>query len=78
LDNESERAVQEALTRLQQGKTTLIIAHRLSTIESADRIVVMDAGRVIEMGNHANLLAANGAYAAMFKLKQLDAQHGDA
>jgi subfamily B ATP-binding cassette protein MsbA len=77
LDNESERAVQEALTRLQQGKTTLIIAHRLSTIESADRIVVMDAGRVIEMGNHANLLAANGAYAAMFKLKQLDEQHGD-
>lgn len=78
LDNESERAVQEALTRLQQGKTTLIIAHRLSTIESADRIVVMDAGRVIEMGNHANLLAANGAYAAMFKLKQFDAQHDEA
>ena len=78
LDNESERAVQDALTRLQQGKTTLIIAHRLSTIESADRIVVMDAGRVIEMGSHANLLAANGAYAAMFKLKQLDAQHGQA
>lgn len=78
LDNESERAVQEALTRLQQGKTTLIIAHRLSTIESADRIVVMDAGRVIEMGNHVNLLAANGAYAAMFKLKQFDAQHDEA
>ena len=78
LDNESERAVQEALTRLQQGKTTLIIAHRLSTIESADRIVVMEAGRVIEMGAHVDLLAANGAYAAMFKLKQFDAQHGQA
>lgn len=78
LDNESERAVQEALMRLQQGKTTVIIAHRLSTIESADRIVVMDAGRIIEMGNHVNLLAANGAYAAMFKLKQLDAQHDNA
>lgn len=69
LDNESERMVQEALQRLQQGKTTLIIAHRLSTIESADRIVVMDSGRVIEMGSHASLLANNGAYAAMFKLK---------
>jgi subfamily B ATP-binding cassette protein MsbA len=75
LDNESERAVQEALSRLQQGKTTLIIAHRLSTIESADRIVVMESGQVIETGNHASLLAANGAYAAMFKLKQLDTQH---
>lgn len=75
LDNESERAVQEALSRLRQGKTTLIIAHRLSTIESADRIVVMESGQVIETGNHASLLAANGAYAAMFKLKQLDTQH---
>ena len=71
LDNESERMVQEALLRLQQGKTTLIIAHRLSTIESADRIVVMDSGRLIEMGNHASLLAKNGAYAAMFKLKSV-------
>lgn len=68
LDNESERAVQEALERLQRGKTTLIIAHRLSTIQSADRIVVMDAGRIKETGNHASLLEKNGVYAAMFKL----------
>lgn len=70
LDNESERLVQEALTRLQKGKTTLVIAHRLSTIESADRIVVMDQGQVVEMGTHASLLTADGAYAAMFKIKQ--------
>ena len=70
LDNESERLVQEALTRLQKGKTTLVIAHRLSTIESADRIVVMDQGQVVETGTHASLLAADGAYAAMFKIKQ--------
>ena len=75
LDNESERAVQEALERLQKGKTTLIIAHRLSTIESADRIVVMDAGQIVEVGNHASLLAMNGTYAAMFKLKQIDVSH---
>ena len=72
LDNESERAVQDALTKLQKGKTTLIIAHRLSTIESADRIVVMDGGRIIEVGNHASLLAMNGTYSAMFKLKNVD------
>jgi subfamily B ATP-binding cassette protein MsbA len=69
LDNESERLVQDALQKLQQGKTTLVIAHRLSTIESADRIVVMSHGQIVEMGNHASLLALDGAYAAMFKLK---------
>lgn len=76
LDNESERAVQEALENLQKGKTTLIIAHRLSTIEAADRIVVMDAGRIIEIGSHSSLLAMNGAYAAMFKLKQFEEHQG--
>ncbi len=65
LDSESERAVQAALDTLMRGRTTLIIAHRLSTIEHADRIVVMDAGRVVEQGSHATLLAAGGLYARL-------------
>jgi subfamily B ATP-binding cassette protein MsbA len=68
LDNESERMVQDALQKLQQGRTTLVIAHRLSTIENADRIVVMDAGRIIESGTHAGLMSANGVYASMYKM----------
>jgi len=70
LDNESERVVQDALQKLQQGRTTLVIAHRLSTIEKADLIVVMDAGRVIEKGTHQSLLNADGVYANMFRLGQ--------
>lgn len=65
LDNESERLVQEALQRLMQGRTTLIVAHRLSTIEHADRVVVMERGRIIEQGRPAELLAAGGAYARL-------------
>jgi subfamily B ATP-binding cassette protein MsbA len=65
LDSESERAVQAALDVLMRGRTTLIIAHRLSTIEHADRIVVMEAGRVVEQGPHAALLAAGGLYARL-------------
>ena len=71
LDNESERAVQQALVELQKGRTTLIIAHRLSTIEHADRIVVMEGGRIVEEGNHQALLMQQGAYAALFKLEAL-------
>ncbi|MFV3128462.1 ABC transporter ATP-binding protein [Niveispirillum sp. KHB5.9] len=63
LDSASERAVQEALRRLQAGRTTLVIAHRLSTIADADHIYVMDAGRVVEQGTHEQLLAQGGAYA---------------
>lgn len=65
LDNESEHFIQQALTQAMQGRTTLVIAHRLSTIEKADRIVVMDAGKIIEQGTHTDLLALNGVYASM-------------
>ena len=68
LDTESERAVQEAIGRLTTGRTSLIIAHRLSTIQHADRIIMMDAGRVIESGSHQALLAQNGAYAHLYRL----------
>jgi subfamily B ATP-binding cassette protein MsbA len=71
LDNESERLVQEALTRLTKGRTTLIIAHRLSTIEHADRIVVLEHGQIVETGNHQSLLELNGVYASYFKLGQI-------
>ncbi|MEO8309760.1 MAG: lipid A export permease/ATP-binding protein MsbA [Caldimonas sp.] len=69
LDSESERLVQQALERLMKGRTSLVIAHRLSTIERADRIVVIDAGRVVESGSHAELLAAQGLYARLHTLQ---------
>ena len=69
LDNESERAVQIALDSLMKGRTTLVVAHRLSTIENADRIVVMENGRITEIGNHAELLRRNGTYALLHRLQ---------
>jgi ATP-binding cassette, subfamily B, bacterial MsbA len=69
LDSESERHVQQALETLMRGRTTLVIAHRLSTVERADRIVVLEAGRVVESGRHAELLAAGGLYARLYHLQ---------
>ncbi|MDP1692673.1 MAG: lipid A export permease/ATP-binding protein MsbA [Burkholderiaceae bacterium] len=69
LDSESERAVQDALEGLMQGRTTLVIAHRLSTIEHADRVVAMDRGRIVEQGSHAELLARGGLYARLHAMQ---------
>ena len=69
LDSESERQVQQALERLMRGRTSLVIAHRLSTIERADRIVALEAGRVVEQGSHAQLLANGGLYARLHALQ---------
>jgi ATP-binding cassette subfamily B protein len=69
LDSRSERAIQDALDRIARDRTTLVIAHRLSTVVSAEQILVMDAGRIVERGTHASLLAADGAYAQMWRLQ---------
>ena len=69
LDSESERMVQMALDTLMKGRTTVVIAHRLSTIEHADRIVVLDGGRVVEQGTHAELLTRNGAYTRLSRIQ---------
>ena len=74
LDTESERLIQTALESLKQGRTTLVIAHRLSTIQTADLIVVMQDGRVVEQGTHAQLIARDGSYAALHRLQFRDSE----
>ena len=73
LDSESERLVQEALNRLMEGRTSVVIAHRLSTIRNADKIIVIDQGKVIEQGNHEDLIALNGTYTNLVNLQGVEA-----
>jgi subfamily B ATP-binding cassette protein MsbA len=74
LDAESERAVQESLNLLMKNRTTLVIAHRLSTVQNADRIVVMEAGKIVEIGSHAELIQHAGKYAHLYQLGLRDAE----
>lgn len=72
LDSESERVIQEALAEVMKNRTTIVIAHRLSTIESADQVLVLSGGKVVEQGTHQQLLDANGHYAALHRLQFQD------
>ncbi len=71
LDTESEKLVQSALDQLLQGRTSIVIAHRLSTVQNADRIIVIDAGRVVEEGTHNSLMKKNGLYARLVELQSV-------
>ena len=71
LDTESEKLVQEALTTLLEGRTSVVIAHRLSTIHNADRIIVIDAGRIAEQGTHTELIEKGGIYAKLIEMQSL-------
>ena len=74
LDTESEAQVQEALKRLMAGRTTILIAHRLSTVRGADRIYVIDKGRIVETGDHAGLVKKRGLYARLARSQHLEAE----
>lgn len=77
LDSHSEKSIQAELDRIQIGRTTLVIAHRLSTVMNADQILVMDEGRIVERGRHAELLGADGYYAKMWQLQQEERSGSD-
>ena len=77
LDTQSERRIQDALSNLMKDRTTLVIAHRLSTVEGADRIIVLDAGRIVESGTHAELLARGGHYASLYRMQFSDETQGE-
>ena len=72
LDSTNESAVQEALTEAMSDRTSLVIAHRLSTVRAADRILVLEAGHVVESGTHAELLAGGGRYAELYETQFAD------
>ena len=72
LDAESERAVQQAIDELRKGRTMLIVAHRLATVKKADRIVVLEAGRIVAQGSHDQLVAEGGLYARLARLQFTD------
>jgi ATP-binding cassette subfamily B protein len=74
LDSQSEKNILGALTRISHNKTTLVIAHRLSTVIDADRIVVLEQGRVCEQGDHESLITAGGLYANLWRLQQRKAE----
>ncbi len=75
LDSKTENAIKASIESATRGRTTLVIAHRLSTIMDADEILVMDGGRIVERGTHAELLASEGAYAHMWLLQQEEESH---
>ena len=69
IDSETELLIQDALEKMMTNKTTIMVAHRLSTIQHADKIIVMQKGRIVEMGNHQELLALNGMYKKLYDLQ---------
>jgi len=73
LDASSEQQIQEALARLSVGRTTLVVAHRLATVQNADQILVMDGGKIVETGKHADLMKKDGLYAKLCALQHFSA-----